>query len=179
MEYSLPIRAKPKLYLYTLMTVILHGHSRSEWFRLLRNGMRAKVCNMQGMVLKKLCSTKLQICYWCEQLRCTLVIVAHLFLVPEAKNNKHIQQKRDIITLHCAFAMVRLDVPCNNLTNPWKLSFPSAWLIQSLRIAWTGMEGPSPSSCLGWLVNSSRINSLVQIALTANKFNGVLLKCLW
>jgi len=121
-------------------------HVRSEWFRLLRNGMRAKVCNMLGMVLKKLCSTKLQICYWCEQLRCTLVIVAHLFLVPEAKNNKHIQQKRDIITLHCAFAMVRLDVPCNNLTNPWKLSFPSAWLIQSLRIAWTGMEGPSPSS---------------------------------
>jgi hypothetical protein len=144
MEYSLPIRAKPKLYLYTMMTVILHGHSRSEWFRLLRNGMRAKVCIL--MVLKKLCSTKLQICYWCEQLRCTLVIVAHLFLVLEAKNNKHIQQKRDIITLHCAFAMVRLDVPCNNLTNPWKLSFPSAWLIQSLRIAWTGMEGPSPSS---------------------------------
>ena len=147
MEYSLPIRAKSKLYLYTMMTVILHGHSRSEWFRLLRNGMRAKVCNMQGMVLKKLCSTKLQICYWCEQLRCTLVIVAQLFLVPEAQTtNKHIQQKRDMVTLHRASAMVRLDVPCNNLTNPWKLSFPSAWLIQSLRIAWTGMEGPSPSS---------------------------------
>jgi hypothetical protein len=61
MEYSLPIRAKPKLYLYTMMTVMLHGHSRSEWFRLLRNGMRAKVCIL--MVLKKLCSTKLQINY--------------------------------------------------------------------------------------------------------------------
>lgn len=48
--------------------------------------------------------------------------------------------------LHCAFTKVRLDTPCNNLTNPRKLSFPSVCLIQSWRTTWSGIEGPSPSS---------------------------------
>jgi hypothetical protein len=83
------------------------------------------------------------------------------FFALEAKNKQHIQQNIDIVALYCALAMVRLDVPCNNLTNPWKLSFPSVCLIQSLRTAWTGMEGPSPSSWNNNLWKLSKVKCLV------------------
>lgn len=51
------------------------------------------------------------------------------------------------LKFYWAFARARLDTPCNNLANPRKLSFPSVCLIQSWRTAWTGTEGPRPSSC--------------------------------
>lgn len=45
-----------------------------------------------------------------------------------------------------ALAKDRDDTPCNNLTKPRKLSFPSACLIQSWRTVWTGAAGARPSS---------------------------------
>lgn len=50
------------------------------------------------------------------------------------------------LSFYWAFNVERVDGPCNNLTNPKKLSFPSVCLIQSWRTAWTGTEGLSPSS---------------------------------
>lgn len=40
----------------------------------------------------------------------------------------------------------RVETPCNSLTKPKKLSFPSVCLIQSCRMVWTGIDDPTPSS---------------------------------
>lgn len=59
-----------------------------------------------------------------------------------------------------AFARVLLDTPCNNLTNPRKLNFPSVCLIQSWRTACTGTEGLRPSSWKVSYVNACFSNEL-------------------
>lgn len=67
-----------------------------------------------------------------------------------------------VLSLHWAFARVRVDMPCSNLTNPRKLNFPSVCLIQSLRTAWTGMEGPRPSSWNSCQVTSMELHKAFQ-----------------
>ena len=74
-----------------------------------------------------------------------LIQLSHSILLT---NLQHLSYKA-----YNGLAKVRLEGPCNSLTNPRKLNFPSVCLIQSWRTAWTGTDGLRPSS---WNVHSTR-----------------------
>lgn len=65
----------------------------------------------------------------------------------------------EIINSHLIFDRDLLDMPCSNLTNPRKLSFPSVCRIQSCRTTCSGTEGLRPSSEASSSITIARLPS--------------------